>query len=60
METKYSIAIKNLLQEHYKRNISMGEYRAQRKIILDQMDEEFNGLKSMESYQPQPGDTYNN
>jgi hypothetical protein len=46
-ESKYSATIKNLFQEYYKRNLSMGEYRAQRKIIIDQMDEEFNGEKSM-------------
>ncbi len=45
-ETKYAAVIKNLFQEYYKRNISMGEYRAQRKRVLDQMDEEYNGAKS--------------
>lgn len=45
LETKYAAVIKNLFQEYYKRNISMGEYRAQRKRILDQMDEEFNGVR---------------
>ncbi|HTF84081.1 MAG TPA: hypothetical protein VL987_05825 [Cellvibrio sp.] len=46
LETKYAAVIKNLFQEYYKRNISMGEYRAQRKRVLDQMDEEYNGAKS--------------
>lgn len=45
LETKYAAVVKNLFQEYYKRNISMGEYRAQRKRILDQMDEEFNGVR---------------
>ena len=48
LETKYAAVIKNLCQEYYKRNISMGEYRAQRKRILDQMDEEYNGTKNTE------------
>ena len=48
LETKYTAVIKNLFQEYYKRNISMGEYRAQRKRILDQMDEEYNGTKNIE------------
>lgn len=48
VDTKYSAAIKNLFQEYYKRNFSMGEYRAQRKTIIDQMDEEFNGVSSMQ------------
>lgn len=46
VDTKYSVIVKNLFQEHYKRNISMGEYRAQRKILIDQMDEEYNGAKA--------------
>ena len=49
LETKYAAVIKNLFQEYYKRNISMGEYRAQRKRILDQMDEEYNGTKNTEA-----------
>lgn len=48
LETKYAAVIKNLFQEYYKRNISMGEYRAQRKRVLDQMDEEYNGKKNIE------------
>jgi hypothetical protein len=48
LETKYAAVVKNLFQEYYKRNISMGEYRAQRKRILDQMDEEYNGTKNIE------------
>lgn len=52
IETKYGAVVKNLFQEYYKRNISMGEYRAQRKKVIDQMDEEFNGIKSMEQQQP--------
>lgn len=48
VDTKYSTIVKNLFQEHYKRNLSMGEYRAQRKIIIDQMDEEYNGTSSLQ------------
>lgn len=48
VETNYSFAIKNLFQEYYKRNISMGEYRAQRKKIIDQMDEAYNGSSSVQ------------
>lgn len=47
-DTHYSATIKNLFQEYYKRNLTMGEYRAQRKLLIDQMDMEFNGAKSME------------
>lgn len=54
-ETKYSARIKNLFHEYYKRNLSMGEYRAQRKIIIDQMDEEYNGAKSVHDTDPASG-----
>lgn len=56
LETKYAAVIKNLFQEYYKRNISMGEYRAQRKRILDQMDEEYNGTKNIEPNDNQADD----
>jgi hypothetical protein len=56
LETKYAAVIKNLFQEYYKRNISMGEYRAQRKRILDQMDEEYNGTKNAEPNSNQADD----
>ena len=55
LETQYAAVIKNLFQEYYKRNISMGEYRAQRKRILDQMDEEYNGTKNIEPNGNQAG-----
>lgn len=56
LETKYAAVIKNLFQEYYKRNISMGEYRAQRKRVLDQMDEEYNGAKGAGQSGPQADD----
>ncbi len=46
METKYTAMVKNLFQEYYKRNISMGEYRLQRNKIIREMDVELNGSKS--------------
>ncbi len=56
LETKYAAVVKNLFQEYYKRNISMGEYRAQRKRILDQMDEEFNGVRNKDMSNNQKAD----
>lgn len=49
VDTKYSAAVKNLFEEYYKRNFSMGEYRAQRRKIINQMDEEFNGASSIKN-----------
>lgn|GEM_PF-1750548 len=46
MENLYRDAIKKLVGEHYERNISMGEYRAKRRQLIDQMDNEFNGSKA--------------
>lgn len=56
METKYATLIKDLFQEYYKRNLSMGEYRAQRRKLIDQMDQEYNGAKRMEQKQPYQND----
>lgn len=56
LETKYAAVVKNLFQEYYKRNVSMGEYRAQRKRILDQMDEEFNGVRNKDMSNNQRAD----
>lgn len=47
-EMKYSTEIKNLFQEYYKRNLSMGEYRAQRNKIIDRMDDDYNGAMSLQ------------
>lgn len=46
MENVYIDAIKKLVNEHYERNISMGEYRIKRHQLIDQMDDEFNGSKA--------------
>lgn len=50
-DTHYTATVKNLFQEFYKRNLTMGEYRAQRKLVIDQMDREYNGAKSMDDTQ---------
>ncbi len=55
-DTHYTADIKNLLQEYYKRNLTMGEYRAQRKLLIDQMDREYNGAQSMDNNSP-PAET---
>jgi len=48
-DTHYTTTVKNLFQEYYKRNLTMGEYRAKRKLVIDQMDREFNGAQSMDA-----------
>jgi hypothetical protein len=44
-EVSYSLLLRNLSDDHFRRRISFEEYRAQRKQILDSIDVEFNGLK---------------
>lgn len=46
--TSFSAMLRNLSKEYYQSHIGFDEYRAQRKIILDKIDEEFNGRKSLE------------
>lgn len=47
MEDLYRETIKKLVNEHYERNISMSEYRIKRRELIDQMDNEFNGSKTI-------------
>lgn len=55
MNEQYSETIKELLQDYYQGGTSMEEYRRQRKIIIDQMDKEYNGYKSERSDDLCPG-----
>ncbi|HSC66637.1 MAG TPA: hypothetical protein VLC79_03020 [Cellvibrio sp.] len=43
MEKNYVDAIKKLVDQYYKHEISCSEYRMNRKRLIDQMDVEFNG-----------------
>lgn len=45
-DTHYTTAIKNLFKDYYNRSLTVEEYRAQRKQLIDQMDKEFNGVKN--------------
>jgi hypothetical protein len=54
VEKNYTDAIKQLVAEHYKHDISRNEYRARRKHLIDQMDLEFNGnefISAREAFQ---------
>lgn len=44
-EISYSLLLRNLADDHFRRRITFEEYRTQRKKILDNIDVEFNGLK---------------
>lgn len=47
MENIYIEAIKKLANAHYEHRISMDEYRTKRRKLIDQMDNEFNGSKTI-------------
>ena len=42
-DTNYSVILHDLSNRYYQNKISFEDYRAQRKMILDKIDEEFNG-----------------
>jgi hypothetical protein len=45
-DTSYSATLRRLSTIYFQSRISFDEYRLQRKVILDKIDEEFNGRKS--------------
>jgi len=47
-DLSYSAKLRDLSKEYYQNHIRLDEYRSQRKVILDKIDEEFNGRKSDE------------
>jgi hypothetical protein len=51
---EYSALIRNLARHYYDGKISMGEYRAQRREIIDRMEREYNGFDRLRS--PFPAD----
>lgn len=48
METAYTIMVKELFQQYYKRNISVEEYRSQRSKIIHELDVAMNGEQSVD------------
>jgi hypothetical protein len=45
-DISYSAKLRELSKDYYQNHIQLSEYRLQRKIILDKIDEEFNGQKT--------------
>lgn len=43
MEQEYADAMKILVQQYYEHEIPKDAYRAKRKLLVDHMDNEFNG-----------------
>jgi len=44
-DISYSAKLRDLSKEYYQNHIRLDEYRSQRKVIIDKIDEEFNGRK---------------
>ena len=44
-DLSYSAKLRDLSKDYYQNHINFESYRAQRKIIIDKIDEEFNGRK---------------
>ncbi len=53
-EASYSLVLRNLCSDYYHNHIGIGEYRAQRKIILDKIDKELNGTEAAEDDEATP------
>ncbi|HTF98499.1 MAG TPA: hypothetical protein VL995_20330 [Cellvibrio sp.] len=52
MEQEYADAMKMLARQYYEHEISKDVYRAKRKLLVDHMDNEFNGenVRDTETY----------
>lgn len=56
-ETSFSAMLRRLSKEYYQSHIGFEEYRAQRKSILDKIDEELNGRRSYDSLKGESNDS---
>jgi hypothetical protein len=50
-ENSYSLLLRNLSNDYYYNHMSFEDYRVQRRIILDKIDEDFNGTETMQTEQ---------
>jgi len=44
-DISYSAKLRELSKDYYQNHLRLDEYRAQRKEVIDKIDEEFNGRK---------------
>ena len=47
-EENFSLMLRNLSDDYYNNRIAFEEYRSRRKIILDKIDEEYNGSEQID------------
>jgi len=48
-EENFSVILRNLADDYFNDRIPFNEYRSKRKIILDKIDEEFNGIEQVDN-----------
>jgi len=48
-DISYSAKLRELSKDYYQNHIRFDEYRSQRKLIIDKIDEEFNARKIIDS-----------
>lgn len=48
-DISYSAKLRELSKDYYQNHIRFDEYRSQRKLIIDKIDEEFNARKTNDS-----------
>ncbi|RDH83832.1 MAG: hypothetical protein DIZ80_06770 [endosymbiont of Galathealinum brachiosum] len=48
-DISYSTKLRDLSKDYYQNHIRLDEYRSRRKLIIDKIDEEFNGRKTESS-----------
>lgn len=53
-ESSYSQELRNLSNDYYRNHIGFEEYRIQRKLILDKIDQEMNGNTVFDQVQDDP------
>ena len=51
-EVSYSAKLRALSKDYYQNHLRFDEYRAQRKLVIDKIDEEFNGQKAQFTQTP--------
>ncbi len=56
-DISYSAKLRDLSKDYYQNHIRLDEYRSSRKLIIDKIDEEFNGRKiEAAAFDPAAGD----
>ena len=55
-DLSYSARLRELSKDYYQSHLAFEDYRAQRKEVLDKIDEEFNGHRAHQVADEEPDD----